>query len=325
MTKLAYILAASHSGSTLLAMLLGSHAETCTVGELKLSPGAIGDIDQYRCSCGQFIRKCPFWNEVTAGMIKRGFDFDIANSGTSYSGIETPYARRLLRPLHRGRTLEFIRDMGLSLSPTWRKQYPQIQRRNAALVSTVAEITGAKIIIDSSKTAVRLKYLLKNPELDVKVIRLIRDGRAVTLTYMDPANFADASDESVRGGGTGRDRDAERLTIAKAADEWRRSNEEAEYLLAGLDSSRWTEVRYEEYCTDPDTTLGRLFEFLGVDPGKRINDFRSGENHVVGNGMRLDSTSEINLDQRWKSELTEKDLNTFDSVADKLNRSLGYA
>ena len=34
-TKLAYILAASHSGSTLLAMLLGAHRETCTVGELK--------------------------------------------------------------------------------------------------------------------------------------------------------------------------------------------------------------------------------------------------------------------------------------------------
>ena len=119
MTKLAYILAASHSGSTLLAMLLGSHHETRTVGELKLSPRAIGDIDQYRCSCGEFIRKCPFWNDVRARMARRGFDFDIANAGTSYSGIETPYAGRLLRPLHRGRMLEAIRDMGLSLSSAW--------------------------------------------------------------------------------------------------------------------------------------------------------------------------------------------------------------
>ena len=35
MTDLVYILAASHSGSTLLAMLLSTHPEICTVGELK--------------------------------------------------------------------------------------------------------------------------------------------------------------------------------------------------------------------------------------------------------------------------------------------------
>ena len=33
--RLAYLLAASHSGSTLLAMLLGAHPEACTAGELK--------------------------------------------------------------------------------------------------------------------------------------------------------------------------------------------------------------------------------------------------------------------------------------------------
>ena len=325
MTKLAYILAASHSGSTLLAMLLGSHPETCTVGELKLSPRAIGDIDRYRCSCGEFIRKCPFWNDVNAGMAKRGFDFDIASAGTDYGGIETSYARRLLRPLHRGRMMEAIRDMGLCLLPAWRKQYPQIQRRNAALVATVAEITGAKIIIDSSKTAVRLKYLLRNPELDVKVIRLIRDGRAVALTYMDPAGFADAKDTSLRGGGSGGDRATQRLTMSWAACQWRRSNEEAEHLLAGLDRSHWTEVRYEEYCSDLDTTLGRLFEFLGVDPQDCIPDFRSREHHVVGNGMRLDTTSEVCLDERWRTRLFREHLRVFNLTGGELNERYGYS
>jgi len=257
-------------------------------------------------------------------MVKRGVDFDIANAGTGYSRIETPYARRLLHPLHRGRILEAVRDMGLSLSTAWRKLYPEIQRRNAALVSTLAEITGARVIIDSSKTALRLKYLLRNPELDVKVIRLIRDGRAVALTYMDPADFADAKDTSLRSGGSGGDRASQCLTMAQAAHRWRRSNEEAEHLLAGLDRSRWTEVRYEEYCSDPGTTLGRLFEFLGVDPKKRVHDFRTRSHHVVGNGMRLDSTPEIRLDERWKSTLTEEDLRVFDHIAGGVNCRSGY-
>jgi len=324
MTKLAYILAASHSGSTLLAMLLGAHQDTYTVGELKLSPTAIGDVDRYRCSCGEFIRDCPFWREVTAGMARRGFEFDIADAGTGFTSGATRYVRRLLRPLHRGRFLERARDVGLWLAPTWRRRLPKIQHRNAALAETIAEIRGCKVIVDSSKTAVRLKYLLRNPELEVKVIRLIRDGRAVALTYMDPAHFADAQDASLRAGGAGGSRPVERLTIAQAAHQWRRANEEAEHLLACLDRSNRAEVRYEDYCSDPDATRRRLFEFIGVEPARAMHDFRSAENHVVGNGMRLDATSEISPDNRWKTQLTTDELSCFDAIAGRSNRHYGY-
>src|ERR1041384_2871141 len=57
--RLAYILSASHSGSTLLAMLLGAHPDACTVGELKLT--SMGDVNQYRCSCGDRLMTCSFW------------------------------------------------------------------------------------------------------------------------------------------------------------------------------------------------------------------------------------------------------------------------
>lgn len=324
MTKLGYIMAASHSGSTLLAMLLGSHPETFTVGELKLSPQPMGDIDRYRCSCGEFIRACPFWREVKAEMARRGFDFDVGNAGTDHSGVDTPYVTRLLRPLHRKRLLETARDKALGLSPTWRRRYPEIQRRNAALIATIARITRAKVVIDSSKIALRLKYLLRIPELDVKVIRLIRDGRAVALTYVDPASFADARDASLRGGGMGGDRENERLAMAQAAHRWRRCNEEAENILARLGSSQWVDVRYEDLCTGLDSNLSRLFAFFGLDPSRRTRDFRSAGHHVVGNGMRLDSSPEICLDERWRSVLGRDELALFDAVAGETNRRYGY-
>ncbi len=324
MTKLAYILAASHSGSTLLSMLLGSHPQISTVGEIKLSSKAMGDLACYRCSCGQLIRRCNFWQKVREGMIRRGYEFDIADAGTDYRTVDSRYARRLLGPLHRGRLLENLRDGALKISPTWQRQLPEIQSRNAALVSTIIEITGVKVVADSSKTAVRLKYLLRNPELDVKVVRLIRDGRGVTLTYMDPAEFADARDPSLRGGGTGSNRENERLTLARAAYQWRRSNEEAENLLCRLDKSKWIEIRYEQLCEDTENTLGLLFRFLGLNPERRVKDFRSVDNHVIGNGMRLDTTSEIRLDERWREKLTDQDLQIFNDVAGKMNQRYGY-
>ena len=324
MTQLVYILAASHSGSTLLGMLLSSHPQIATVGEIKLSASAKGEIDCYRCTCGEFIRKCRFWTKVKEGMAARGHEFDIADAGTDYRAVDSRYARWLLGPLHRGMLLESLRDVALTISPTWRKQLLEIHRRNAALVSTVCEITKTRVVVDSSKIALRLKYLLRNPGLDVKVIRLIRNGRGVALTYMDPARFADAADPALRGGGTGGLREKERLSMVQAAHQWRRCNDEAEYILRRMDKSQWVQARYEDLCKDTANTLVRLFEFLGLDPSKRARDFRMVEHHVVGNGMRLDTTSEIRLDERWRQELGEHDLTIFDNVAGQMNRQYGY-
>jgi len=254
----------------------------------------------------------------------RGFEFDLAGAGTDYSAAESWYSRRLLAPMHKGKLFEVVRDAALGLSSQWRRRLPETHGRNAALAATVAEITGAKVVVDSSKTAVRLKYLLRNPELDVRVIRLIRDGRGVALTYMDPAGFADAKDPSLRGGGNGGNREKERLSMAQAAYEWRRDNQEAEHVLRNLDRSRWVEVRYEELCRDPENTLEGLFTFLGVESDKRIQDFRSVPSHVVGNGMRLDATSQISLDERWRSVLTDEDLRAFNREAGQMNRRYGY-
>ncbi len=324
MTRLAYILAASHSGSTLLSMLLGSHPQIATIGEMSLSPRSMGDLDRYRCSCGQLIRQCRFWRGVQEGMAQRGFSFDLAEAQTDYRSVRSRYAQRLLAPLYRGTVLESCRDLALGLSSTWRRQLAEIHKRNAALASTIAEVAGAQVVVDSSKAGLRLKYLLRNPGLEVKVIRLVRDGRAVALTYMDPARFADAKDPTRRAGGMGGDRKNEQLSMAQAAHEWRRSLEEAEHLLRTIEPSQWIEVRYEDYCRHPDAVLRRLQQFLGVEPCGRPNEFRSVEHHVVGNGMRLDNTSEIRFDERWREMLTEAYLQTFNEVAGAVNSRYGY-
>lgn len=323
MTRLVYLLAASHSGSTLTAMLLGAHPEVCTVGELKWT--SMGDVTRYRCSCGELIQACPFWLEVRARMAKRGFDFEIGQARTDLRALATPYEQRLLRPLHRGPLAEAARDVALLASPGWRQRLRAHQQRNLALAEIVLELSGKQVIVDSSKIGLRLKYLRQTPGLDVKVVRVVRDGRAVALTYTDPAQFADARDPRLKGGGTGASRDHQRLSMEAAAREWRRSNEEAEAVLAQLDPSRWIQVHYEQLCADPEGTLKKVFSFIGVDPAAARLDFRNTRHHVVGNGMRLDTQSEIRLDERWREALAASDLNTFASVAGSLNRRLGYA
>jgi hypothetical protein len=320
--RLVYLLAASHSGSTLLAFLLGGHPDVCTVGEIKAT--SLGDPTRYRCSCGAEILQCPFWTRVGAEMEARGFPFQVTNAGTDIRTGATPYVRRLLKPLHRGRALEALRDTALLASPAWRSALPAIQRKNAALVRCLLDVTGKQVVVDSSKMGLRLKYLLRNPAFDVRVIRVVRDGRAVALAYMDPAGFADARDPSLRQGGMGGDRASERQSMQEAAHQWRRSNEEGEVVLRAVPASHQTVVRYEDVCNDTENTLRRLWAFAGVDPGRGAARLKSFEHHVVGNGMRLDTTTEVRLDERWRSELTPDHLATFEAEAGALSRRLGY-
>lgn len=320
-TRLVYILAASHSGSTLLTLLLARHPQICTVGEMQA--GSLGELGSYRCACGVPIRQCGFWQALSAHMGRRGVPFELASPSTDVRAIDSEYVRRLLRPLCRSGPLEVARGAALALSARWRQGLPRVQAANAALAASLVELTGRSVVVDSSKIGIRLKYLLRNQALDVKVIRLVRDGRAVALTYMDPAEYADARSPVLRGGGSGAMRAGERLPAALAAREWRRSNEEAEHLLRGLPPDRWIEVRYEALCKETASTVAATLAFLGLEPGAPMQEPPEGL-HVVGNGMRLDWNAEVRLDERWRAALGPSERRTFDAVAGDVNRRYGY-
>ena len=252
-----------------------------------------------------------------------GVHFDPFNARMGLDAIEGAYVQRLLRPLHRGPILESIRDAMLKVSPGWRAQFPEWQTRNLALVDSVRASANARYVVDSSKTAVRLKYLLQIEDLDVKVVRLVRDGRAVALTYMNASKYADASDPGLRGGGSGK-QVHDRLAMADAAWLWKRSNQEAEEVLRMVPKDAQLRINYESLCLDTDVVIASINDFLGLPHNEDYKDFRSAPHHVVGNGMRLDTSSEIRLDDRWKQALSEGELAEFEQVAGPMNAMYGY-
>lgn len=319
--KLIYLAAASHSGSTMTAMLLSAHPDLCSVGELKAIH--LGDKDSYLCSCNTKVSDCEFWQGVKTHMSKRGQEFDIHNAKMDIRTEATPYVKRLLRPLVREPAVELVRDALLNLSSNWRVNKKWLQQRNRDYIAAIAEQSGVNAIVDSSKIGIRLKYLLQDDQLDVRIIWVVRDGRGVSLAYKKPSEFADAKDPKLRGGGAGKTQEQGR-NIAVGAKEWVRCNQETQALLKTLPKEQWMKVHYEDICTNTNETLDKVFNFLGVDPTKKRLDFKSVEHHVLGNGMRLDASDEIKLDDRWREELTAEELATFNSVAGVLHRQLGY-
>jgi len=320
--KLVYLAAASHSGSTMTAMLLGAHPDLCSVGELKAIN--LGDKNSYLCSCKKLVSECEFWQGVADKMASKGHDFCISDARTDIRTDATPYMLRLLRPLVRSPFMELIRDTLLSFSSVWRKQLPFLQKRNADYARSIAEQANVDTVVDSSKIGIRLKYLLKNKDLDIKVIWVVRDGRGVSLAYKNPSEFADAKNPKLRGGGAGKTQEQGR-GIEVGAHEWVRCNQETEAVLATMPKENWMQVHYEDICNNTEQTLDTLFEFIGVDPTNKRLDFKTVEHHVVGNGMRLDDSEEIILDDRWKTLLNENELKAYHQITGGYHQSLGYS
>lgn len=292
----------AYSGATLLAFLLGAHPQIATIGEMDgLIPSE--DPDEYRCSCGKRIRACEFWQLVSKAMHDRGFEFDVAHFRTKFALNGPRLIRRLRMGSSRISALDSIRDAFLHAWPAEVRQRKAWVARNVAFVEAVLEVMDKEVFVDTSKGRWRLRSLYEYSTLDVRAIHLVRDVRGVVSSRLRRRADLDARE---------------------AARQWVRVNQKLEMTLQSLPEDRHVLLRYEDLCRDVQGTLERLFDFCGVDSSVKVTDLGAVPHHIVGNPMRLSSVSRIHLDERWKSQLTEGQIEELDRTAATLRRRYGY-
>jgi hypothetical protein len=301
-----YIMGHGYSGSTLLTFLLGAHPRIATIGELYIAPRAKTRPEEFLCSCKTPIRDCDFWQRVTAGMEERGQPFDVWDSDLEFrahgGGVTTGIADVILRAVQRGPILETARKIGLQVVPRARREQDRLLKRHEALVRTIAGIQGTGTFLDSSKRPERAVYMQRIPAFDMKVIHLVRDGRAVANSSMKNLGIGPEA----------------------AADSWVADNHASELARRHFPTDRWMFLRYEDLCANPDAKLKQVYDFIGVPSSDGVRDFRSVEQHIIGNRMRLSTTSEIRLDEKWKETLTREQRAAIEPRVAPLNRRYGY-
>jgi hypothetical protein len=143
--KVVFIASLSHSGSTLLDLMLNAHPDVASVGELK-QLGRFARQEKVRrklqCTCGaSSLWACDFWSRV---------------SGHTRSTV--------------GRTIG-------ELNVEDYNDKARFDGDNAALFQAIADVSGKHYVVDSSKQVTRLALLLENPALDLYPIFLLRDPK----------------------------------------------------------------------------------------------------------------------------------------------------
>lgn len=296
--KLLYVMSPSYSGSTLLTRVLARHPEIATIGELKAS--ALGDINKYLCSCGERLLDCQFWKSVKQVAKAHGEELQLDLWRTRIES-DSPLVNRFMTPLVRGQLLETLRTIAFSLVPGAQTTLEDKLKHNQAVVEAVCEVQNGSVFLDESKDPLRLMYFEKSAHWDLRVIRLVRDGR----------------------GQVNSNRRHNGLSVGESALDWKKKIVEMDHVTKTIDPNKIINVRYEDFCSNTDEVLSLICQFASLSA--ELPSFSQEiEHHIIGNDMRLKPIGDIRLDEKWRTNMTEVDLAAFEAVAGSTNRGLGY-
>ena len=248
--KVIYVAGNGHSGSTLLDMILGDCEGYFSAGELThITRKSI--FDEY-CSCGKIIKECPVWKEIVA-------------CWSLSSPVSIEMFRILRHRYERNKTLP--RLLVNLVRPS--KEFLLYCEANKVLLDAIQSVTGASVIVDSSKSATRIPILKRIA--DVRVIHICRNFTGVmnSVNQFRPKNLKKGIEE-----------DLQPLSSRRAFVIWLLNN--MLVLLLGSKTEQYR-ISYRQLVSDPDKSLGR---FDSKYSGLKAKTF-SPEHMLAGNVIRL--------------------------------------
>lgn len=152
MPVIIYIVGVGHSGSTLLDLLLGSHSQAFSVGELIALSTTGRKLRQQRvlerpCDCGAPTKlSCPIWSEVDRRLQQ--------TCATSLRTIEVE-----------------------SPDPD------EFRRVNRTIYDAIAAASGRSFIVESSKRTSRFERLVE-AGFDVRPVHILREPHGVVASHL---------------------------------------------------------------------------------------------------------------------------------------------
>lgn len=308
--RVIYLAGLGRSGTTLIERLLGELPGACALGEV-VHLWRRGLVYDERCGCGLPFSACDFWRQVG----ETGFG--------GWDRVDPDRIARLRAEVDRNR---FVPRLARPALPSGFQrtldEYVSYYRR---LYTAVGEVTGCEAIIDSSKHPSLAFCLRRAAGLDVRVIHIVRDSRAVAYSWTSRVERPDAATESYM----------RRVRPMSSAAHWSSLN--AVMHLLPVTDTPVLRVRYEDVVSAPITTLRAIasfvalgrdeqaFQFLGKDGAGFWAEVRPAHT-VSGHRIRF-STGRIPIspDDRWRTAMPARQRRLVTAATLPLLARYGYA
>ncbi len=253
--KLVYIVGSGHCGSTLVDIVLGAHSKVFGAGEL------YNLKFENKCSCLKIIKDCKQWsglkekiniNFLKIFRTKKNFLLDKENF--IYLKNKKPVDKNL-----------YLSDYKLILN--------NIIKNNPEL----------DVIVDSSKDVDKLEFLLKYSDLDIYIVHIVRDGRAVSWSYIRKYK-----------------------KLFPYIFKWFLTNFKIE-LLRRRYNKKFIFLRYEDFIKNSEASVSQILDLLNLKFEKDMLDLSKLEKHQVeGNRLRFNKELSLKKDESWVEDMPFK-------------------
>ena len=229
-TTVVYLSGFGRSGSTLVERMLGAAPAWVNVGELVDLARSVARTDEL-CGCGEPFSRCPVWTRVG----------EVAFGGWTDDVLDR--LARLQRSAARQRHLPGL------LAPRRPRVRCAVELRKAyaAVYRAVAEVTGSAVVVDASKGPALGAALAGAPGVDLRMLNVVRDPRAVAWSWrrhVDRPHATSGTDEMWR------------IPVHRSAAQWSALQLEVE-AIAYAGRVPVARIRYEDLVADPVADAGR--------------------------------------------------------------------
>lgn len=273
------------SGSTLLERALAQLPGVCGLGEV-VYLWERGIRNDETCGCGEPFSRCPFWTEVGARAFGGWDQVDTARVARLQESVDdVKHVARLMLP------------SGLGGHRDELQEYLDLYER---LYAAAREVSGCDVVVDSSKITSLAYVLSHSSRLDLRLVHILRDPRAVAYSWT----------KVVRRPETGQ-REAFMPRYSPAYMGLLYSGHHVLLEALRLRGVRGARVRYEDFADDPMGELDRVVRVtgLGADAesvrGEGDRTLRLGTVHTVSGNPSRFSTGDIEIrrDEKWRAAM----------------------
>ena len=191
-----------------------------------------------------------------------------------------------------------------SLSPRFARRLRRYQALLGRLYGAVNEVSGAAVVVDSTKAPAYALAIRGIPGVDLRILDLVRDSRGTAYSSSKEQIMKDSVDRLVP---------KHRYAAPVITLRWIVYHLIFDCIrIAGIPGIT---MRYEDFVRSPHASLRTIANFAGMPIGERDLDFISPptvhmrEDHTaVGNDSRLDQgTITLREDDAWRTKLPAQD------------------
>ncbi len=286
-TKVLYIVGLGRSGSTILANSLGQIKGFSSVGEVCYM-WKHNFIENRLCGCGRPFYECPVWTEV----VQKAFGGPEGVDARRMIGLQSSAARTRHIPM-------MLTSKG---SETLANRLDGWLENTGRLYDALQSVTKSRVIVDSSKEPAYGYALGMIPNVDLRVLHLVRDPRAAAYSWLKKKPQPDSENLEFM----------HRFSPTKSAALWDSWNAAAEALWRG---GHYLRLRYEDFVANPRKSFARILDLLDEkDAGLPLTgdqEVKLGVSHTVsGNPNRFETGSvALRHDKEWAEKMASRDRN----------------